>query len=154
MEARSEKAFRLETYNNLVSELGSSSAGYNSNTNYLPGVEFYSAVHDPTNTLYQDLAIVDPVPEPSSLAIATLGALALIGYGWRRRAQSMKGTLVPSTFPWYRRVGGPIQSWRVGGPIQSRRFCRAPSLITIGEAIPPPRISKVAENSPNPDRLS
>ncbi len=29
------------------------------------------------------------------------------------------GRKVPSTFPWYRRVGGPIQSWRVGGPIQS-----------------------------------
>ncbi len=64
------------------------------------------------------------------------------------------GRKVPSTFPWYRRVGGPIQSWRVRGPIQSRHFGRAPSLIAIGEAIPPPGISKVAENSPNPDRLS
>ena len=34
------------------------------------------------------------------------------------------------------------------------RFCRALSLITICEAIPPPGISKVAENSPNPNRLS
>ena len=34
------------------------------------------------------------------------------------------------------------------------RFCRVPSLITICEAIPPPGISKVAQNPPNPDRLS
>jgi len=77
------------TYKGLVRELGSPSAGYNSNTNYLPGVEFLSAVHDPTNTLYQDLAVAIPVPEPSTLAIATLGALELIGYGWRRRARSL-----------------------------------------------------------------
>ena len=37
---------------------------------------------------------------------------------------------------------------------ETRRSCRAPNLITIGEAIPPPSISKVAQNSPNPDRLS
>ena len=60
-------------------------------------------------------------------------------------APSNPGEWVAPSNPWYRRVGGPIQS---------RRFCRAPSLITIGEAIPPPGISKVAENSPNPDRLS
>ncbi len=76
------------TYNSLVSELGRPSAGYNSNTNYLPGVEFLSAVHDPTNTLYQDLAVAIHAPEPSTLAIATLGALGLIGYGLRRRARS------------------------------------------------------------------
>ena len=33
-------------------------------------------------------------------------------------------------------------------------FCRAPNPITICEAIPPLRISKVAQNSANPDRLS
>jgi hypothetical protein len=33
-------------------------------------------------------------------------------------------------------------------------FCRASNLITIFEAIPPPSISKVAQNSPNPVRLS
>ena len=38
--------------------------------------------------------------------------------------------------------------------IPRTRFCRAPSLITICEAIPPPGISKVAQNSPNPNRLS
>ena len=76
-----------KTYNDLVGELGGSSSGYNSNDNYLPGVEFLSAVHDSTNTLYQDLAIAVPVPEPSTLAIATLGALGLIGYGWRRRVR-------------------------------------------------------------------
>jgi hypothetical protein len=34
------------------------------------------------------------------------------------------------------------------------RFCRAPNLITICDAIPPPSISKVAQYAPNPDRLS
>ena len=38
--------------------------------------------------------------------------------------------------------------------IPRTRFCRAPSLITICEAIPPPGISKVAQNPPNPNRLS
>jgi len=37
---------------------------------------------------------------------------------------------------------------------ETTRFCRAPNLITICEVIPPPSISKVAQNSPNPDRLS
>ena len=64
--------------------------------------------------------------------------------GWSRPIVGTGEWVAPSN-PWYRRVGGHIQS---------RRFCRAPSLITIGEAIPPPGISKVAENSPNPDRLS
>jgi hypothetical protein len=34
------------------------------------------------------------------------------------------------------------------------RFRRGPNLSTIREAIPAPSISKVAQNSPNPDRLS
>ena len=38
--------------------------------------------------------------------------------------------------------------------IPRTRFCRASSLITICEAIPLPGISKVAQNSPNPNRLS
>ena len=59
-------------------------------TNDLPGVEFLSAVLNPTNTLYQDLAVAIPVPEPSTLAIATLGALGLMGYGWCRRARSRR----------------------------------------------------------------
>jgi hypothetical protein len=78
-------------YNNLVSAMG---AGYAPRTNYLPGAEFLGAVHDPSNTLYQDLALAIPpgfhtndavAPEPSSLVIAGLGTLGLIGYGWCRR---------------------------------------------------------------------
>ena len=73
-------------YNALVSL-----SGYNSSINYLPGVEFLSAVHD--GSLYQDLAIAvtggvqitSVVPEPSTIVIAGLGALGIIGYGWCRR---------------------------------------------------------------------
>ncbi len=77
------------TYNRLVGELNDLSSGYNPKNNYLPGVEFFNAVHDPTNSLFQNLAFAAPdpplpTPEPSTLAIATLGALGLIGYGWRR----------------------------------------------------------------------
>ena len=75
---------------NLVRQLASPGAGYNPNTNDLPGVEFLSAVLNPTNTFYQDLAVAIPVPEPSTLAIATLGALGLMGYGWCRRARSRR----------------------------------------------------------------
>jgi len=74
------------TYNNLVSELNNHSSGYNPKDNYLPGVEFFSAVH--VNTLYQNLAVDPvPVPEPSTLVIATLTALGLMGYRWRRQAR-------------------------------------------------------------------
>jgi hypothetical protein len=38
----------------------------------------------PTSTLYATVAI-PAVPEPSTLAIAGIGALAGCGYGWRRR---------------------------------------------------------------------
>jgi hypothetical protein len=37
---------------------------------------------------------------------------------------------------------------------ETPRFCSAPNLITVCEAIPPPTISEVDQNSPNPDRLS
>jgi len=84
--------------------------------------------------------------------VAFYGMVQILGFPGNSTDERYRRK-VPSTFPWYRRVGGTIQS-RVGDPIQSGRFCRAPSLITIGEAIPPPGIGKVAENSPNPDRLS
>jgi hypothetical protein len=38
--------------------------------------------------------------------------------------------------------------------VETTLFCRAPNLITICEAIPPPSLSKVAQNSPTPDQLS
>jgi PEP-CTERM motif/Thioester domain len=82
-------------YNTLVTEMGNSSSGYNSRVNYLSGAEFLGAQHDSTNTLYQDLALAVPggiqitalAPEPSTLMIAGLGALGMIGYGCRRRAR-------------------------------------------------------------------
>jgi PEP-CTERM motif len=70
-------------YLNLSAEMDSQ---YNASQNYQPGAEFLAAVHDPTNTLYQDLAFA-ACPEPSTLVIAAMGALGLIGYAWRRRAR-------------------------------------------------------------------
>jgi hypothetical protein len=74
-------------YSNLSTEMGSE---YNASRNYQPGAEFLAAVHDPANTLYQDLAFA-AAPEPSTLVIATLGALGLIGYASRRRVRSQAG---------------------------------------------------------------
>jgi hypothetical protein len=73
--------------------------GYNSATNYLPGAVFLSAVHD--QNLYQDLAYSVPggvqinsiaTPEPSTMVIAGLGALGMIGYGWRNRRQARRAS--------------------------------------------------------------
>jgi hypothetical protein len=73
------------TYNNMIGQLNNSVTGYNQDQNYLGGVEFLSAVHDPTNTLYQNLAVA--VPEPSTLLIAALSAAGFIGYGLQRRVR-------------------------------------------------------------------
>jgi PEP-CTERM motif len=77
----------LETvYHHLVTELlGDPTKGYDPNTNYLGSVMFFNAVHDIHDTLYQNLACPVPAPEPSTLAIASLGVLGLIGHGIRRR---------------------------------------------------------------------
>jgi len=73
-------------YQNVVGEMNSR---YNGNANYLPQAQFFDAVHEPAGNLNQDLVlgIPDPpsAPEPSTLVIAVLGALGLIGYGWHRR---------------------------------------------------------------------
>jgi hypothetical protein len=72
------------TYTSLVNTMNSS---YNSTVNYLPGTQFYDAVHQPSSSMNQDLAFIAS-PEPSMLAMAVVGALGLIGYGLHRRAQS------------------------------------------------------------------
>ncbi len=81
-------------YDNLVTAMNSQ---YNSQTSYLSQVQFFDAVHQPASNLNQDLAVLVPpggltingilvngftAPEPSTLVIASLGALGLIGYGW------------------------------------------------------------------------
>jgi hypothetical protein len=70
-------------------------AQYNPHTSYLSQALFFDVVHEPTSHLNQDLAVAglpgDPhpnfstAPEPSSLFIAGLGALGLIGYGCHMR---------------------------------------------------------------------
>jgi len=82
----------LETaYNTAVTAMNNS---YNPSKNYESHVEFLDAVHEPQSNLNQDLVVTalpggiqigaQGVPEPSSFVIAGLGALGLIGYGWRR----------------------------------------------------------------------
>jgi hypothetical protein len=55
---------------------------------------------------------------------------------------------------WFFSVCDPEVNSAAVQAAQTTRFCRAPNLITNCEAIPPPGISKVAQNSPNPNRLS
>jgi hypothetical protein len=79
-------------YTAFVSTMNSQ---YNPSANYLSGAAFFDAVHEPSSNLNQDLVVGIPggdihinalgAPEPSTLVIAGLGALGLIGYGWRRR---------------------------------------------------------------------
>jgi hypothetical protein len=78
-------------YNLLVSQMGSQ---YNTNTNYQPHAEFLAAVH--VGNQYQDLALA--TPEPSTLAIAGLGAMALVAYGMRRRMGS-RGLIAATKTP-------------------------------------------------------
>jgi hypothetical protein len=72
------------SYTSLVNTMNSL---YSATVNYLPGTQFYDAVHQPSSSMNQDLAFIAS-PEPSTFAIAVLGSLGLIGYGLRRRARS------------------------------------------------------------------
>lgn len=73
----------MTAYNSLSTAMNTD---YNQNINYQTDAEFLAAVHGgPNDSLYQDLAFA--TPEPSTLAIAGLGAMGLIGYGWRHRAR-------------------------------------------------------------------
>jgi PEP-CTERM motif/Thioester domain len=84
--------FTLQTdYNNLVTAMGTASSGFSPSVNYLPGATFLAAAH--SGDLYQDVAyaslngLTDQliVPEPSTLLVAGLGALGMVGYGWHKR---------------------------------------------------------------------
>ncbi len=84
-------------------EASAMNSHYNPNINYLPQVQFFDAVHQPASNLNQDLVvgIPDPpsAPEPSTLVIASLGALGLIGYGWHRRRAGralLRGGVLPT----------------------------------------------------------
>ena len=56
------------------------STDYNLQTNY--SASFFNAIHQPSNE-NQDLVV--GAPEPSTMMIASLGAVGLLAYGWRRR---------------------------------------------------------------------
>jgi len=62
-------------------------ADYNPQTDYLPGVAFFDAVHQPQSYMNQDLAM-DPAPEPASIVTGSIGALSLVILVWFRRARS------------------------------------------------------------------
>jgi len=85
-------------YNNVKIAMA---AQYNPNSNYLPQVQFFDAVHQPTSNLNQDLVVgipdPPPAPEPSTLVIAVLGALGMIGYGWRRLRRGSRWARVSPT---------------------------------------------------------
>lgn len=73
--------------------LNSSSGVYNASTNYASSNEILivpaSTGNSSPNYLdYQILVGIVPVPEPSSMAIAGLGAMGMIAYGWKRRKRS------------------------------------------------------------------
>ena len=57
-------------------------------------------------------------PPPSVVTAKNHGMVQILGFPGNSTDERCRRK-VTSTFPWYRRVGGPIQSWRVGGPIQS-----------------------------------
>jgi hypothetical protein len=70
-----------------------------------------------------------------------------IGSGFFKKAKSGRQDL--------NHVGGRPSGNSAGiRSAETTLFCRAPNLITICEAIPAPSISKVAQDSTNPDRLS
>lgn len=78
----------LQSAFNTLGGIMAGPGGYDQNQNYTSGVQFYLATnHGANGNLYQDLVIgvVPVVPEPSTMAIAGLGALGTVGYGLRRR---------------------------------------------------------------------
>jgi PEP-CTERM motif/Thioester domain len=87
----------LADYNSLVALTGYTPDSTFSN--YLPGAVFLNAGH--VGNLFQDLAYAVPggvqitsiaTPEPSTMVIAGLGALGMIGYGWRNRRQARRAS--------------------------------------------------------------
>ncbi len=69
-----------------------------------PTVNFVAAIGSPTATTGEVLGFgfvtqftVQPVPEPSAFALASLGALGLLGHAWRRRNKSAPNQALQQT---------------------------------------------------------
>ena len=91
---------------------------------------------------------------PNSARLVRVSCLECVFRVQRRRSRATESRQMVPIDRWFLSVCYSKPNSAGVRIAQRTRFCRAPNLITIREAIPPPGISKVAQNSPNPDRLS
>ena len=91
---------------------------------------------------------------PNSARLVRVSCLECVFRVQRRRSRATESRQMVTIDRWFLSVCYPKPNSAGVRIAQRTRFCRDPNLITICEAIPPPSISKVAQKSPNPDRLS
>jgi len=91
---------------------------------------------------------------PNSARLVRVSCLECVFRVQRRRSRATESRQMVTIDRWFLSVCYPKPNSAGVRIAQRTRFCLDPNLITICEAIPPPSISKVAQKSPNPDRLS